>query len=223
MASLSNSLPSEQSRPSPLGAVLSALLPGLGLLVRGLPTHMVWVVVTGGILLGITWGLGLVGGLSAQIFFAILIILPWWCNQAYEAYLPHPSGQLRAFHTAWKLAHDIRYLGGLFLFTAITDLYIILVNPEYQLAIFCEKPSGIPGFFAKAQSPVLHVAIGHGFIKLRRWSFFVYLVYAGFGLLNAMTNFSCFGFGRIRTVFFISLLAFTAYVIWRRDCFLVSH
>ena len=170
-----------------------------------------------------TWGLGFIGGPGTQIFFAMLIILPWWCNQAYAAYLPHPSGQLRAFRTAWERAHDIRYLGGLFLVTAITDLYIILVNPDYQLAVFCEKPTGIPGMFAKAQSPILHVAIGYGFLKLRRWSFFVYLVYAGFGLLNATTNFACFGFGRIRTVFFISLLAFTAYVIWRRQGFSVTH
>jgi hypothetical protein len=72
------------------------------------------------------------------------------------------------------------------------------------------------------QSPVLHIAIGYGFLTLRRWALFVFLAYAGFGILNATSNFVCFGFGRIRTVFFISLLAFTAYVIWRRDC-LVTH
>ena len=206
-----------------MGATLSAFLPGLGQLYRGHTTHTAWVFLTGGLLICMTWGLGVVGGLGSQIFFAMLIILPWWCNQAYAAYLPHPSSQFRAFRTAWERAHDIRYLGGLFLVTAITDLYIILVNPDYQLSVFCEKPSGVPGFFAKAQSPALHVAIGYGFLKLRRWSFFVYLVYAGFGLLNATTNFACFGFGRIRTVFFISLVAFTAYVIWRRHCFPVTH
>jgi hypothetical protein len=47
----------------------------------------------------------------------------------------------------------------------------------------------------------------------------LYLVYAAFGVINALANFACFGYGRIRTVFLISLLAFTAYVIWRRRCF----
>lgn len=220
MFPLSNFSPSGSPGPSPLGALLSAFLPGLGQLSRGHPAHMAWVLMTGGFLGAIAWGLGLVGGPGAQIFFAILILPPWWCIQAYEAYQPTPPGQLQTLRIAWKQAHDIRYLGGLFLVTAFTDLYIILANPDYQLAVFCEKPTGVPGIFAKAQSPLLHIAIGYGFLSLRRWSFFVYLAYAGFGLLNAAANFACFGFGRIRTVFFISLLAFTVYVVWRRGCFL---
>ncbi len=219
MASESNLSPQEHPCPSPLGAFLSAFLPGLGQLIRGYPKHMVWTWVTGGLLGTLAWGLGAVMGTGAGFFFAMLILLPWWCLQAYEAYLPAPQGQLHALRTAWNRAHDIRYLGGLFLFTALTDLYIIVANPEYSLTVFCAKPTGLPGIMAKAQSPALHVAIGYGFLKLRRWSFFVYLAYAGFGLLNATANFACFGYGRIRTVFFISLMAFTAYVIWRRDCF----
>ena len=153
----------------------------------------------------------------------MLIILPWWCLQAYEAYLPNLPGQFEALKIAWRRAHDIRYLGGLFLFTAVTDSYIIWENPEYILTLFCAKPTGITGVLAKAQSPFLHTAIGYGFLKLYRWAFFVYLAYAGFGIVNATVNYSCFGFGRIRTTFFISLLAFTAYVIWRRKCFGEKH
>jgi len=210
---------SDHSSASPLGATLSAVLPGLGHLIRGYPAHMAWVVGTGGLLGAITWGLGSIGGAGAGWFFAMLIILPWWCLQAYQAYLPTPPGQLATLKIAWKCAHDIRYLGGLFLVTAFTDFYIIVANPEYHLTVFCAKPTGILGIFVKAQSPVLHIAIGYGFLTLQRWALFVYLAFASFGLLNATTNFVCFGFGRIRTVFFISLLAFTAYVIWRRDCF----
>jgi len=218
MVAVSNSSTSEHSRVSPLGATLSACLPGLGQLIRGYPTHMAWVLITGGFLGVITWVFGSIGGPGAGWFFAMLVILPWWCLQAYEAYLPTPPGQRHTLKIAWNRAHDIRYLGGLFLLTALTDLYLIVVNPEYSLTVFCAKPTGIPGFFAKAQSPAFHVAIGYGFLKLRRWALFVYLAYASLGLLNATANFACFGFGRIRTVFFISLLAFTAYVIWRRGC-----
>ncbi len=178
---------------------------------------------TGAILTGITWGFGSIAGPGAGLFFGLMITLPWWCLQAYESYLPVPQGQLKTLKTVWNRAHDIRYLGGLFLVTALTDLYIIMVNPEYHLSVFCGKPTGIPGILAKAQSPLLHVAIGYGFLKLRPWSFFVYLAYASFGLMNAAVNFACFGFGRIRTVFFISLIAFTAYVIWRRNCFIQNH
>jgi hypothetical protein len=183
---------------------------------------MTWVLMVGGLLGVFTWALGAVGGPGAGWFFGMLIILPWWCLQAYQAYLPTPPGQLATLRIVWKRAHDMRFLGGLFLFTALMDLYIILANPEYHLTVFCTKPTGIPGLLAKAQSPALHIAIGYGFLTLRRWALFVFLAYAGFGLLNATTNFVCFGYGRIRTVFFISLLAFTAYVIWRRDC-LVTH
>ena len=93
------------------------------------------------------------------------------------------------------------------------------MNPEYSLTIFCSKPTGILGILAKAQSPALHIAIGYGFLKLHRWAFFVYLAYAGFGLINATANYTCFGFGLIRTIFFISLLTFTTYVVWRRGFF----
>lgn len=213
---------SNHSSTSPLGGILSAILPGLGHLVRGYPIHMIWVLMVGGLLGIVTWALGVSGGSGAGLFFGMLIILPWWCLQAYQAYLPTPPGQLETLRIVWKRAHDIRFLGGLFLWTALMDFYIIVANPEYLLPVFCTKPTGILGLLFKAQSPVLHIAIGYGFLTLRRWALFVFLAYAGFGILNATTNFACFGYGRIRTVFFISLLAFTAYVIWRRDC-LVTH
>lgn len=201
------------------GAFLSMFLPGSGQWVRGYPTQAIWIFGTG-VFLGIgTWQLSIIGGSGAGFFFGLLIILPWWCLQAYAAYLPSPKGQWETLKLIWERGHDIRYLGGLFLITAVTDLYIILVNPEYALTVFCSKPGGPLGVLAKAQSPILHVAIGYGFLRLQRWSLFVYLAYASFGLLNSMANYACLGFGRIRMVFFFSLLAFSAYVIWRRKCF----
>ena len=207
------------SESSTKGAILSLLVPGLGQWVRGYPLHAVRVLVTGALLGIITWALSRIGGTGAGFFFALMIIVPWWCMQAYEASLPKPPGQVEALKTAWRRAHDVRYLGGLFLFTAFTDLYIILANPEYSLTLFCSKPEGLPGLLAKVQSPTLHLAIGYGFLKLRPWALLVYMAYAAFGLCNAMANFACFGYGRIRTVFFLSLVAFTIYVFWRRSCF----
>ncbi len=201
------------------GAVLSALIPGLGQWMRGYPVLSFRILATGGVLGLITWGASHLGGVGAGSFVGLLIILPWWCLQAYGASLPTPCSQGDTLKIVWHCAHDLRYLGGVFLVTAVVDLAIIVAYPDYSLAVFCAKPTGIPGFIAKGQSPLLHVAIGYGFLMLRPWAFVLYMVYAGYGLLNATTNFACFGYGHIRTVFMLSLVAFTVYVFWRRACF----
>ncbi|MGH7233203.1 MAG: hypothetical protein ACREJU_17870 [Nitrospiraceae bacterium] len=205
-----------------LPAILSAVIPGLGQAVKGQSKQASWIFFTGLLLLAVAWGLGRIGGWGAAIFFLMLVGLPWWVIQAYDAYLSFAqgsSGLRTTLQTAWQRAHDIRFLGALFLLTAFMDLYIILANPTYSLTIFCTKPAGMLGVLAKAQSPTLHVLIGYGFLRLRRWSLFVYMIYAAFGLVNATVNFACLGYGRVRTVFLLTLIAFTAYVFWRRTCF----
>lgn len=214
-----------QHAPShPEAAFLSALMPGLGQAIKGHHFSALAIVLTSAGLLGVAWGIERAAGIGAAVLFFMLAILPWWVLQSYDAFLPRPpepagQGLLRTLAIAWNHAHDIRYLGGLFLLTALTDLYIIVANPEYALTVFCAKPAGLWGLAAKAQSPTLHVLIGYGFMRLRSWSLLLYLAYAGFGLLNATANYACFGYGRVRTVFLITLIAFTAYVIWRRKCF----
>lgn len=214
--------PSAPAVSPSFAAILSALIPGLGQALQGRPKQALTIFLTGLLLAGCAWLGGRLGGSGAGVFFFMLFALPWWAVQSYHAYLsrtPDPLGLLQTFRIAWAQAHDIRYLGGLFLLTALTDFYIIIANPTYALTVFCIKPDGLMGILAKAQSPTLHVLIGYGFLRLRRWSLFLYLVYAGFGLLNATANFACFGYGRVRFVFLITLAAFTAYVIWRRACF----
>lgn len=208
----------------PVAAALSVLIPGLGQAATRRTRSAISIFLIGAALLGAAWWIGRTAGTGAGFLFFLLVLLPWWAVQSYDAFLPRPpdvarGGWLQTVRIAWSRAHDIRYLGGLFLLTAVTDLYIILANPDYALTVFCSKPAGIWGMAAKAQSPTLHVLIGYGFLRLRPWSLLLYLVYAGFGLLNAMANYACFGYGRVRTVFLITLLAFTAYVIWRRKCF----
>lgn len=153
----------------------------------------------------------------------MLVGLPWWAFQSYDAWLaPTPINSwdfTETWRHVWAQAHDIRYLGLLFLLTAATDFYIIVANPSYALTLFCAKPTGLWGVLAKAQSPTLHILIGYGFLRLRRWGLLLYAVYATFGLLNASANFACFGYGRVRTVFLVTLAAFTAYVFWRSPCF----
>ena len=91
--------PDSSATPSPessvKGAILSCLIPGLGQWMRGYPLHTARVLAVGVLLGTITWGLGYLGGTGAGFFFALMIIVPWWCVQAYEASLPTPQVRLR--------------------------------------------------------------------------------------------------------------------------------
>jgi hypothetical protein len=198
------------------------LVPALGHVLRRQWAHAVRALAIDAFLLGGCVVLARTLGTANTIFLAMLAVLPIWALQSYAAWPlseGKPIGLAAAWSMIWRRALDIRYLGALFLLTAATDLYIIVANPEYALTIFCAKPRGLIGVLAKAQSPTLHVLIGYGFLRLRRWALLLYLAYAGFGLLNATVNYACLGYGRVRTAFLITLIAFTIYVIWRRRCF----
>lgn len=208
--------------PSPLAAALSALVPGSGQVFQG---RMQDGLLSFGLCLGLvalSMATGRLAGAGAEVFLFMLLVFPAWVFQLYDAYLastPAPGTLRRTWSLVWQRAHDVRYLGALFLASAVMDLYIILKQPDYALSVFCTKPIGLPGLLFKIQSPTIHTFIGYGFLRLRRWALFLYLAYAGFGLISAMANFSCFGYGRVRTAFFISLLGFTAYVWLRRRTF----
>jgi hypothetical protein len=200
-------------------AVLSALLPGLG---HGMQRR--WgaaaVAVLGTIILiAISLALGRVSGRAAEVFFFMLLALPWWAFQSYDAYLS-PCGRgsnwLRTWRAVWQRGHDIRLLGFLLLISALNDTWIILKNLDYLLPFYCTKPDGIPGFLTKAISPALHVTVGYGFIRLRRWSLFVYLIYAAYGFTNGLVNLTCFGPGRIRNTLLTAIIVSTIYIILRR-------
>jgi len=217
--------PNAASR-DPVAAVLSSLVPGSGQALRGRIPQAAVAFLISAALLSCTWLIGRAYGGGAAVLFLMLLVLPWWAIQSYDAWLTAQSpeaGLRQTLKVIWVRAHDVRYLGALFLLTALTDLSIIVANPGYSLTVFCTKPAGLLGALAKAQSPTLHILIGYGFLRLRRWSLLLYLAYAGFGLLNGTANYACFGYGRVRTVFLVTLIGFTAYVLWRRRCFAASE
>ena len=115
--------------------------------------------------------------------------------------------------------YDILFFGWLFLANLILDSYLIIANPAYALKIFGGHFNGWLGWAAKIQSPVLHGLIGVGFIRRKRWGFILYMIYAAFGMANAVANTVVLGFGRIRTVFIISLLVISIYIYFRRNAF----
>lgn len=223
---MSESPPAAPPTPSRLPVLLSGFLPGLGQLIQGRPRQAFWIFVITILLYVIGRELGHATDVSAEIFYFMLVVLPWWTVQAYDAsFAPDrlsAGGRHTLIHSlkrAWAEGHDLRYLGALFFLSAFMDLYIILMNPDYALPVFCSKPTGWLGLAVKAQSPPAHLLIGYGFVRLRRWALVLYLVYAAYQVISAMVNYVCFGYGRIRTVMFVTLLMFTGYILWRRDRF----
>jgi hypothetical protein len=210
------------ARPDRRAATLSALVPGWGQIVQGRTESGLIAFATCLTLTVLAASIGRVAGPGAEMLTILLFVVPCWVFQSYDASLanePAPATLRRTADIVRERGHDIRYLGALFLMSAIMDLYIIAAQPQYALAVFCTKPEGWVGLLFKAQSPAIHTGIGYGFLRRQRWALLLYLLYAGFGLINASVNLGCFGYGRVRTVFLITLLAFTAYVLLRRRAF----
>lgn len=204
-------------------AILSMCAPGLGQLVQG--RHRSALIACAGTLLFV--GLSLWSGRAAdravEVLVFMVLALPCWVLQSYDAYLGPGDGRsdmLRTWNAVWKSGHDIRFLGLLLLISALNDTWIILKNLDYLLPFYCTKLDGIAGFVTKAISPALHLAVGYGFLRLRRWALFVYLMYAAYGLTNGMVNLTCFGPGRIRNVLLAAIVLSTLYIIWRRKVLL---
>ena len=208
-------LPPHDSR----AAWLSALIPGLGQLTQGRRLHALTAFVGTVTLIAASLLLGRVSGRAAEVLFFMVLALPWWALQSYEAFLNHgddaPAWR-QTWREIWERGHDIRFLGLLLFVSAVNDSVIILKNLDYLLPFYCTKPDGIPGFLTKAISPALHIAVGYGFMRLRRWALFVYLLYASYGFTNGIVNLTCFGPGRIRNTLLGAIVLSTMYVVWRR-------
>jgi hypothetical protein len=204
-------------------AAICSIIPGLGHLLQRRYGEAATAALSTMVLIAASLALGRISGRAAEVFFFMVLVLPWWALQSYDAYLgPAAAGSpwKRTFRSAWQRGHDIRFLGVLLLISAVNDTFIILNNLEYLLPFYCTKPGGLPGFLTKAISPALHVAVGYGFVRLRRWAFLVYLVYAAYGFTNGMVNLACFGPGRIRNTLLAAVVLSTVYIVWRRDVLL---
>jgi len=203
----------------PRAALLSALIPGLGQLSQGRRLQALTACIATLLLIALSAWLGRITDRAVEVLVFMVLALPCWGLQSYDAYLG-PSGAqsdvLRTWTTVWQRGHDIRFLGLLLLISALNDTWIILKNLDYLLPFYCTRLDGIAGFATKAISPALHLAVGYGFVRLRRWALFVYLVYAAYGFTNGMVNLTCFGPGRIRNTLLAAIVLSTLYIVWRR-------
>jgi hypothetical protein len=202
---------------------LSSVLPGAGQLAKG---HYVKAaeVFALGIMLGAAWYFGYAfdGPFTPFLLYSLpLAAVFWWGRQVHDAYASVSAGSLfPVLPLPSRGSLDLQAIGFLFLLTAFTDLYIIQARPDYGLKIMGTALPGAWGILAKAQSPTLHVLIGVGFLLVKRWGLFVYLLYSGFGIINAGVNLAVLpGPHRIRIIFMLSLAVFTTYILWRRKRF----
>ncbi len=213
-----------QTTSDPRAAFLSAVVPGLGQLVQRRVAAAGAAFAIALLLLVSTGWAGRATDRVVEVLLFMVLVLPWWVLQSYDAYLGAPPGEpalRRTWRAVWRRGHDIRFLGVLLLISAVNDTWIILNNLSYLLPFYCTKLDGIPGVATKAISPILHTMVGYGFVRLRRWSLLVYLVYAAYGLTNGLVNLTCFGPGRIRNTLLAAIVLSTVYILWRRKILLV--
>jgi len=205
--------------PDSRAALFSALCPGLGQFVQRRPSAAFVACAATFLLVGTSAWLGRLTDRAVEVLVFMVLALPSWVLQSYDAYLgpsPDEPAWRRTGQSVWRHGHDIRFLGLLLLVSALNDTWIILKNLDYLLPFYCTKLQGLPGFATKAISPILHTMVGYGFLRLRRWSLLVYLLYAAYGLTNGLVNLTCFGPGRIRNTLLAAIVLSTAYILWRR-------
>ena len=115
---------------------------------------------------------------------------------------------------------DITIFGVLFLLSAPVELYNIMTTHwTYSPKFFGIQMTGAPAKVYLVAQPLLHIALGYGFLTLRRWAVYLGLFYAADTLTSAISSFILLGYGRIRTIFIALLMPFVIYLIARRHYF----
>jgi len=115
---------------------------------------------------------------------------------------------------------DITVFGILFLLSAPLELFNIMSTGwQYAPKVFGITTHGAFSKVVLAAQPVLHLALGYGFLTLRRWAVYLGLFYAADVLTSAVSSFILLGYGRIRTIFIVLLLPFVIYLVVRRNAF----
>lgn len=121
---------------------------------------------------------------------------------------------------AIKRPLDITIFGWLFLLSAPAELYnIVSTGWKYTPKFFGITTTGLIAKAVLLAQPLLHVALGYGFLTLRRWAFYLAIFYAADTLTSAITSFIFLGYGRIRTVFIALVTPFLIYIVARRRFF----
>ncbi|MBI4715438.1 MAG: hypothetical protein HY760_05825 [Nitrospirae bacterium] len=125
-----------------------------------------------------------------------------------------------AERTVPKRPLDVTIFGVLFLISAPIELYNIMSTDwTYSPKFFGILLTGSPAKACLIAQPLLHVALGYGFLTLRRWALYLALFYAADTLTSAISSLILIGYGRIRAIFIAVLAPFAIYLIFRRRRF----
>jgi hypothetical protein len=115
---------------------------------------------------------------------------------------------------------DLTVFGILFLLSAPMELWNIMrTDWTYTPKFFGFILTGLAAKVYLAAQPLLHLALGYGFLTMRRWALYLALVYAADVLTSTVSSFILHGYGRYRAIFLVFLTPFVAYVIARRRFF----
>lgn len=97
-------------------ALLSALLPGSGQLVQGRRSQALTAFGVALLLIVLSAWVGRVTDRAVEVLVFMVLALPWWVLQSYDAYLGAATSEgnaIRTWRTVRQQGHDIRFLGAL--------------------------------------------------------------------------------------------------------------
>lgn len=95
----------------------------------------------------------------------------------------------------------------------------ILSYPAYQLKVFGATFSGTGGWIIKLQHPVIHWAIGWGFVRTRPWAWWAYLAYLLVACTSEIVTQMVEGVHPVRLSMIGFSVAFAGYIVTRRHVF----
>ena len=144
-----------------------------------------------------------------------------WFTLLYLAVIASVAIPLHAYwlKRPWK-QFDLTFFGIAFFFSAFGELAnIVSTNWKYHPKFFSIQTSGLVAIGILAAQPLLHVALGYGFLTLRRWTLYLAVFYTADVLTSTILAFITEGYGKIRMVFLVLLPLSLIYVFARRKIF----
>ena len=116
---------------------------------------------------------------------------------------------------------DLTIFGVLLLLSAPVEFWSIWrTGWNYPVKFFGVELAGIARTIWLGAHPLYHLALGYGFLTMRRWTFYLLLFYAADVMTSVVVRFYLEGYGFWRTVFLLLLPPFVIYAIARRRYFI---
>ncbi len=121
---------------------------------------------------------------------------------------------------AEKVPYDILAFGVVMIVSGVFDIYIIVANPEYRLTVLGWKLDGPLLRYLIFLFPLFHCVVGYGMIKCRRWTYYLFMAFAIYGIVSPAINYFRFPPPhRVRTILLIGSVIVIAYLHWRKPYF----